>query len=214
MFRPGASACAQTKLRLIEIYNARLTERERRRRFILDRGLLNVKSQQVRDSVSSSHCYMSLQAGRGTARPVWLPVATSQVVMPDACTPSASLAPLSHQQSTVEFCVCAIPTCTDSTTAHPTNCASTKQGTSCVASDLAWPAWALSCAHLNPDSCAHTVPLRQAAEKRRLPGEKELHERMRVFARYMPQAEHDDLVDALVLEQRLQHRIQVPAFYR
>ena len=31
---------------------------------------------------------------------------------------------------------------------------------------------------------------------------------MRVFARYMPQAEHDDLVDALVLEQRLQHRIQ------
>ena len=48
----------------------------------------------------------------------------------------------------------------------------------------------------------------QAAEKRRLPGEKELHARMRVFARYMPQAEHDDLVDALVLEQRLQHRIQ------
>ena len=38
---------AQTKLRLIEIYNARLTERERRRQFILDRGLLNVKSQQV-----------------------------------------------------------------------------------------------------------------------------------------------------------------------
>ncbi len=31
---------------------------------------------------------------------------------------------------------------------------------------------------------------------------------MRVFARYMPQAEHDDLVDALILEQRLQHRIQ------
>ena len=49
----------------------------------------------------------------------------------------------------------------------------------------------------------------QAAEKRRLHGEKELHARMRVFARYMPQAEHDDLVDALILEQRLQHRIQV-----
>jgi len=49
---------------------------------------------------------------------------------------------------------------------------------------------------------------RQAAERRRLPGEKELHARMRVFGRYMPQTEHDDLVDALVLEQRLQHRIQ------
>ncbi len=43
----SASCCAQTKLRLIEIYNARLTERERRRQFILDRGLLNVKRQQV-----------------------------------------------------------------------------------------------------------------------------------------------------------------------
>ena len=51
----------------------------------------------------------------------------------------------------------------------------------------------------------------QAAEKRRLPGEKELHARMRVFARYMPQAEHDDLVDALVMQQRLQHRIQARA---
>ena len=48
----------------------------------------------------------------------------------------------------------------------------------------------------------------QAAEKRRLHGEKELHARMRVFARYMPQGDHDDLVDALILEQRLQHRIQ------
>ena len=56
-------------------------------------------------------------------------------------------------------------------------------------------------------TCA-SRPTRQAAERRRLPGEKELHARMRVFARYMPQAEHDDLVDALVLEQRLQHRIQ------
>ena len=42
-----ASHRMQTKLRLIEIYNARLTERERRRQFILDRGLLNIKSQQV-----------------------------------------------------------------------------------------------------------------------------------------------------------------------
>jgi len=46
--------CAQTKLRLIEIYNARLTERERRRQFILDRGLLNVKSQQVSEQKSGS----------------------------------------------------------------------------------------------------------------------------------------------------------------
>ena len=37
----------QEKLRLVEIYNVRLTERERRRHFILDRGLLNIKNQQV-----------------------------------------------------------------------------------------------------------------------------------------------------------------------
>ena len=37
----------QEKVRLVEIYNARLTDRERRRHFILDRGLLNVKRQQV-----------------------------------------------------------------------------------------------------------------------------------------------------------------------
>ena len=48
----------------------------------------------------------------------------------------------------------------------------------------------------------------QAAEKRRLPGEKELHARLRVFARYMGQQQHDDLVDGLILEQRLQTRIQ------
>ena len=36
------------KLHLVAIYNARLTEREYRRAFILDRGWLNVKRFQVR----------------------------------------------------------------------------------------------------------------------------------------------------------------------
>lgn len=35
------------KVRLVEVYNARLTGRERRRAFIRDRGLLNVKRMQV-----------------------------------------------------------------------------------------------------------------------------------------------------------------------
>ena len=38
---------AAQKDRLIAIYNRRLDERERRRAFVLDRGLLNVKRQQV-----------------------------------------------------------------------------------------------------------------------------------------------------------------------
>lgn len=36
------------KLELIAIYNRRLDERDQRRAFILDRGLLNVKRQAVR----------------------------------------------------------------------------------------------------------------------------------------------------------------------
>ena len=34
---------------------------------------------------------------------------------------------------------------------------------------------------------------------------------MRVFARYMEQGAHDELVDGLILEQRLQTRIQARA---
>lgn len=45
--KPVSLSCAKEKLRLVEIYNIRLTERERRRHFILDRGLLNIKRQQV-----------------------------------------------------------------------------------------------------------------------------------------------------------------------
>lgn len=37
----------EAKLRLVAIYNERLTERERRRGFIIERGLLHVKRQQV-----------------------------------------------------------------------------------------------------------------------------------------------------------------------
>lgn len=35
------------KVRLVDVYNARLTAREQRRAFIRDRGLLNVKRMQV-----------------------------------------------------------------------------------------------------------------------------------------------------------------------
>lgn len=37
----------EEKLRMVAIYNERLEERERRRAFVADRGLLNVKAQQV-----------------------------------------------------------------------------------------------------------------------------------------------------------------------
>lgn len=39
----------EEKLRVIDIYNARLTERERRRRFVMDRKLINVRKQQALD---------------------------------------------------------------------------------------------------------------------------------------------------------------------
>lgn len=38
----------EEKLRMVAIYNARLTERERRRAYVAERGLLNVKAQQAR----------------------------------------------------------------------------------------------------------------------------------------------------------------------
>ena len=37
------------KMKLMEIYNARLTERERRRDFCIQRGLTNIKQQQLLD---------------------------------------------------------------------------------------------------------------------------------------------------------------------
>ena len=37
------------KLRLVDIYNRRLDERERRKAFVLERGLLNVRKQQAAD---------------------------------------------------------------------------------------------------------------------------------------------------------------------
>jgi hypothetical protein len=47
----------------------------------------------------------------------------------------------------------------------------------------------------------------QAQEKRRGAGEREIHARMRVFARLMPHAEHQALVGGLLLEQRLRTTI-------
>ena len=46
-FKPDdAPALVEAKLRMLEVYNARLDERERRRDFILARGLLNVRRMQ------------------------------------------------------------------------------------------------------------------------------------------------------------------------
>ena len=41
---------------MVAIYNARLTERERRRAFVAERGLLNVKAQQARWLMFSRLC--------------------------------------------------------------------------------------------------------------------------------------------------------------
>lgn len=41
---------------MMAIYNARLTERERRRAFVAERGLLNVKAQQARWLAHSRLC--------------------------------------------------------------------------------------------------------------------------------------------------------------
>lgn len=46
------------KLRVVEVYNARLSGRERRRNFIRDRGLLNVKRMQVQ-SYHRVHTFLS-----------------------------------------------------------------------------------------------------------------------------------------------------------
>ena len=49
----------------------------------------------------------------------------------------------------------------------------------------------------------------QAAERRWTATEKEVHARMRAFARYMEPGAHGVLADGLVLEQRLRGRIHV-----
>ncbi|PNW86501.1 hypothetical protein CHLRE_02g089150v5 [Chlamydomonas reinhardtii] len=54
----------------------------------------------------------------------------------------------------------------------------------------------------------------QAPEKRRNPAERDLHARMRVFARYQPQAAHEEFVEGLVLEARLRSRIAELREYR
>lgn len=51
--------------------------------------------------------------------------------------------------------------------------------------------------------------LQQALEKRWGQAEKEVHLRMRAFARYMPQGEHEALADGLINENRLRARIAV-----
>lgn len=49
----------------------------------------------------------------------------------------------------------------------------------------------------------------QAQDRRRTPVEKELHARLRVFARFQAPAEHEALVDGLLTEHRLRARIAV-----
>ena len=47
----------------------------------------------------------------------------------------------------------------------------------------------------------------QGTEKRRLPGERETHSQMRVFARYQPPGSHEGFVEGLLLVSRLRLRI-------
>ncbi len=47
--RRGAQEERDAKLRLVAVYNERLAERERRRAFVAERGLLNVRAQQARE---------------------------------------------------------------------------------------------------------------------------------------------------------------------
>ena len=54
----------------------------------------------------------------------------------------------------------------------------------------------------------------QAAERRWTATEKEVHARMRAFARYMEPGAHGALADGLVLEQRLRGRIHVRRAHR
>ena len=49
----------------------------------------------------------------------------------------------------------------------------------------------------------------QALERRQTGAERELHSQLRVFARYHSAAEHAQLVDGLLLEQRLRARLEV-----
>ena len=49
----------------------------------------------------------------------------------------------------------------------------------------------------------------QALEKRWSPAERDVHLRLRAFARYMPHGEHEALAEGLLSEQRLRARIQV-----
>lgn len=56
------------KVRLVEVYNARLTGRERRRAFIRDRGLLNVKRMQVGASPFVGFLCAELWCGRLVAQ--------------------------------------------------------------------------------------------------------------------------------------------------
>ena len=46
------------KLRLVEIYNRRLDERDRRKAFVLERGLVNVRRQQVRRGARPSPSFL------------------------------------------------------------------------------------------------------------------------------------------------------------
>ena len=50
---------------------------------------------------------------------------------------------------------------------------------------------------------------RQALDRQRTREERGVHAQLRPFARYLPQHEHDGLVEGLMAEARLRERIQV-----
>ena len=61
-------------LRMVAIYNERLEERERRRAFVADRGLLNVKAQQVRARCRPATSRAGLLLSEHRAHPHLTPV--------------------------------------------------------------------------------------------------------------------------------------------
>jgi hypothetical protein len=53
------------KLHIVDVYNARLDERERRRDFILERGLLNIRRQQVSGAAAHAGAQVLAAERRG-----------------------------------------------------------------------------------------------------------------------------------------------------
>ena len=202
----------EAKLQLVQIYNDRLTERERRRAFIIDRGLLHVRRQQVQGprpacpDVGPALCH-TLPATSNRMRP--------EDAQLSICFSAADL----NQPRTWQY---VLQTCYRHTTASivplarplaPAFLAGMRgEAQGCTNASMKR---ARGCVHggkrqakqWSNRACCPSPP--QALDKKRSAAEREAAVRMRVFARFLPRAEHDALTDGLLLEHRLRARIQV-----